>query len=689
MATDVFRSLDLDIQRLLVAGGGSAGGDEGLFRAKDGLDKLAAKVPALKTAVEQIDKVLGAKARAAATELLNLGAINLKLRAAQARPAVDAAALAPLPAAAALETLVPQHDLEQIVRALTTGETFTGQKINRRKVIEDAAERGVFQDLRLLDLWCRAVAEQSVGDIVAEKIVPKLGEAAAARIEAQFKKDGKATDARRLNCLVACRGAGARPLLDDALKSGSAPVRAAAVHGIARVDPEGVEAVACAAYEAEKKAQEVRTACVEVLASARGDRALGLLLGALRDAGDVQQAAIASLQSLKHPATTERVLALLTPEALDIKPYKAPKAKKGQKLTKAQQQAAQKEEQDALKQIGKKTDFVDRVCQVLGKRPGDAVVERLIELFKGHAMSEVRASAARALKETGDRRALLALIEKLGDSDDDIQELAVWAFFFLDTSTAYQRALPYFDDKAIATKEGKAIASTLYSEISGDGYHLSSQYEEDEEDEEGGEKAEKKDSPLAFRKDPRWAELALRLVQVKGFESDSISIFGNLRDKRAIEPLFEQLKKGTWASGAADALVKMGDRSIIPRLVEALGLKASQGAAIYALGEMKAVEAVDRLCELLAKDGSETSQLFDALSKIGDKRAAIPVAKALLFKSVNSYPYQAIQALRALDDAACVPHVQEAIKKAKKSKNTWIINQYEELITYLERDRKL
>lgn len=739
MAQDIFRTFDQDLQRLLAAGSGSAAGDEGLFKAKDGFDKLAARVPALAAASEQVGKVLGAKGRAAASELLNLSAMNLKLRGAQAKPSAEGE-LAPLPPMAPLETGTPQHDLEAIHRALTSGTLPSGKKINRQRTIEDAAERGVIRDLRLLDLWVRALGDASIGEQVAEKVIPQLGEAAAARIELQFNLLGKTADARRLECIVAIRGERARALVERCLKGPEAAppapadekpvkgkkakkeapremsveVRAAAVRALEKVAPGEAEARARSFYQSEKN-QEVRAACVGVMGAGEGAETLEILMAALRDSGDVNEAAVAALQRFRHASTTERVLALLTPELLDIKPYKAPKAKANQKLTKAQTQANQKAEQQAQRAIAERSELVERVIRVLGKRPSTAVLDRLIELFRKHPIESIRQAAGEALKASGERRALEILVERLNEDDYEMESLAVWAFFHLDMATVFERMQPYLTEQALANKKGLATAKKLLEEISGSGYYLEQAVEEEKEEdkEEGKEEdlaalvgaadteaddqdarwqereAARKMALFPFRRDPRWGAVALRLLGHKDLASTLANILGNLKERKAVDPLLELLRKDQGSGDAALALVSIGDRAVIPKLIELLPLKGPRPCVIGALGSLKATEAVDKLCELLSKEADEKYQIFEALQHIDDKRAAVPVAKALMLKSVNSYPYQAIRTLRQLDDPAVVPHVQEAVKKSKKSKNAWLVSQYEELITYLERDRKV
>ncbi|MCU0656017.1 MAG: hypothetical protein MUF64_12390 [Polyangiaceae bacterium] len=729
MAHDLFRAFDQDLRRLLLAGSGSAPADEGLTRAREGFAALAPKVPALGAVVTQIDRVLGARGRSAASELLSLGALNLRLRGAQARP-IGGGDLEPLPPAAPLDSSTPQHDLEVIHRALTSGVTLHGKKIHRPRVIQDAVERGVFRDLRLLDLWVQALGDPTLGDLVATQILPELGEAAAARIERQFNPRGKSADARRLRCIVAIRGEAARPLVEACLKATEAPaegearkgrqkggeremsveVRAAAVAALEKVAPGEAEARVCALYTSEKN-QEVRAACVEVMGIGTRDSTLTLLLQALQeDSGKVTAVAIPSLQRFRHPDATRRLLALLTPEALDFKPFKAPRARAGQKLTRAQQQASQKEEQQALRSLAEKTERVGRVLQVLGARPSPEVIDRLIELFRRHPVEAIRQAAGSALQLSRDRRALEVLAERIDEEGHEIEALAVWAFFHLDLTTVFERMEPFLSDEALATKKGTSVARKLLQEISGAGYYLD--HVEDEPEEEappaGPEAIPGLDAPppdddgeqddqlytrkltrFPFRKDVRWGDVALRLLDHKELSPQAAQILGNLRDPRATAPLLAMLAERRHTGAAAQALQRINDRSILPALVALLSHKKLSPSVVHLLGVFRAREAVEPLCELLSHEHELSHLMYDALRRIGDPGAAVPIASALLHKGALSYPYQALRALHQLDNPAALPHLHEALKKAKKSKNAWVVRQIEELVAHLERDRKV
>ncbi len=735
MTQDLFGTFDQDLQRLLLAGSGATGGDEGLLRAQDAFGKLAAKVPVLAAAQAQIGKVLEARGRAAATELLNLGVMNLRIRGAQARPAAGEG-LEPLPPAAPLETSTPQHDLEAIHRALTSGVSFSGKKIQRYKVVEEAVERGTFRDLRLLDLWVKALTDPALGDRVAERILPALGEAAAARIERQFNPRGKVADARRLRCLVAIRGEAARPLVEACLQAPESPlplapvvasargkktarkkteqdtsveVRIAAVEALERVAPAEAEERACALYRTETQ-REVRAACVQVMGAGNRLTTLEFLLVALRDSSQVIPFAVKALQRFRHPKTTERLLAILTSETLDIKAPKTHRSRVGKKPTKTSQA-----ERKSLQDIQERTDFVCKVIHALSLRPSPEVLDRLIELFRNHPSPAIREAAGEALKASGEHRALEVLAERLDNEDPGI-DLAVWAFFKLDLNSVFERMQPYLTKQALSTDKGIALARRLLCEVGGVGYVLDEEDPDVEKDQGAQDENPLLDSSndqdpeqfkyrnrrknrYSFQNDPRWLDVSLRILEQTSWNmenrihrdliGDVVTILGNLRAPGVLDILLNLLRRNVCANSVAEAIFHIGDRSVIPGILALLRLQKPRIHAIQLLGSFKAKEAVDPLCALLANESIPANPIVEALGHIGEPRAAPIIAASLLRKDILSCPYQALHALRQLDNSQVIPSIQEALKKAKKSKKPWIITRYEELITYLERDRKV
>ncbi|MCS6899849.1 MAG: HEAT repeat domain-containing protein, partial [Polyangiaceae bacterium] len=537
---------------------------------------------------------------------------------------------------------------------------------------------------------------------------------------------------------VAIRGEAMKPLVESCLQAGdphisppldktlaygkkdrrkaepnaSVEVRTAAVEALEKVAPAEAEARACALYRAETQ-QEIRVACVQVMGIGEQDTTLEMLLEALKDTDDVSRAAVQSLQRFRHPKTTERVLALLTREVLDLKPYRPPRAKASRQISQAQQ-GQQKAEKKVLAIIAERSAWIRRAIQVLGRRPSPEVLDKLIDLYTHHPISVIRETAGEALKASGERRAMEVLIQHLDREGDATEALAVWAFFHLDLNTVFERMQPFLTEQALSTKKGLAIAAKLLAEISGDGQFLDMVEDDREESKkddtidadvipelEGDgtilEEEVRMAAPYLARKlarypfcqDPRWADVALRLLPRKELTGFCIGILGNLRDPRGRDPLLALLRRNIHPYDAAQGLFRIGDRSIVPNLIELLSLKGPRSAVIQLLGSFKAQEAVEPLCALLTEEIEGTNQIFEALRCIGDPRAASAIAAALCHKNIRTYPYQALRALRQLDNPAAIPSLQEAMKMLKRSKHSWLVSQYEELIHYLERDRKV
>jgi HEAT repeat protein len=718
VSKELFRALDRDVERLLVAGGGAAGADDGLMARRESLTKLGEKVPFLAKLAEQAGKVTGAKARAAATELLNLSAMNLQLRGAQAGPRAVEGETTALPRTAKLETPLPPFELEPLFYALTNSRPPGRDRggVKRTKVISSAVERGAVHDLRLIELWVAALADHGIGDAIVDEVIPKLGEASVPYVLAAYQPSGTAAAARRLRAIVGVRGAAARDLVDRGLEGGSLAVKAAALELLGRLDPPAAEAKALALLE--DKNQVVRKACVRGLAKAKSDAALEALLRALDDTDDVREAAVKVLGAFEHPRTTERLLGLLTPEALDVKPYKAPRAAKGavkaakravKKVVARRRGAASgpsKEERDAMRAIEKKTEFAAAVMAALGPRPlAPATLERLAPVFRQHAVERLRVAAGESLLRSRDPAALGVLVEGLTSDVYELKMIAVNAFFRLDPASVAERARPYFKKSALDEKPGPSRAELILEELATPGYHLDDyehffddkkRYERDDDDDDGGDDDDDDDDDANERRrrappiDAAWVDVllpALKHEKASKFHELYESL-GRTRDPRVVGPLGALFEHGKgYESSIADALVRAGGESTIPLFLKALADKRTRAAAASALGELKAARAVDPLIKLLEKAPSDDDPIVGALGQIGDERAA-PALVAHLDKLKNKYPGHVLRALRKLDDPSIVPALKAKAEKVRKAKSKgWLAGQYEELVTHLERDR--
>lgn len=710
MSKELFRALDGDVERLLVAGGGAAGADDGLMARREALAKLGEKVPFLAKMAEQAGKVAGAKARGAATELLNLSAMSMQLRGAQAGPRPVEGALGALAETAKLETPLPPFELEPLFYALTNSQPPGRDRggIKRNKVIASAVERGAVHDLRLIELWIAALRDNGIGDTIVEDVIPKLGEASVPYVLAAYDPKGNAPDARRLRAVVTVRGAAARELVDRAFDEGSLAVKASALELLGRLDPPAAEAKALALIE--DKNQVIRKACVRGLAKSKSDPALEALLKALDDTDEVREAAVKILGAFEHPKTTERLLGLLTPEALDIKPYKAPraaaaakKATKAVKRTATRRAAApSKEERDALRNIEKKTEYAVAVMEALGPRPlTPPTLERLVPVFRQHAIEKLRVAAGEALLRSRDPKALKVLAEELTSDVYELRMISVNAFFRLDPTNVPARAKEFFGEAALKDKKGPDRAELILEELATPGYHLGDyehyftdkkkrdddEDDDDDDDNDDDESTPKKEEPAL---DAAWVDVllpALKHPKASKFH-ELYEALGRTRDARVVKPLSQLFETGKGNEHSiADALVAAGGKAAVPLFLKALADKRTRDAAASALGDLKAPEAVDPLLKLLQKAPSDDSTIVGSLGQIGDKRAAAPLVE-YLDKLKTKYPGYVLQALRRLDDPSVAPALKAKAEKVKKVKSkAWIANQYEELINHLERDR--
>lgn len=712
MSKELFRALDADVERLLVAGGGAAGADDGLRARREGLAKLGEKVPFLAKMAEQAGKVSGAKARAAATELLNLSAMSAQLRGAQAAPRPAEGEPGALAKTAQLETPLPPFELEPLFYALTNSQPPGRDRgsIKRNKVIASAVERGAVHDLRLMELWVSALRDNGIGDTIVEEVIPKLGEASVPYVLAAYDPKGAAPDARRLRAITAVRGAGARELVAQGLEGGSLAVKSTALELLGRLDPPAAEAKALALIA--DKNQIVRKACVRGLAKATSDAALDALLGALDDTDEVREAAIRVLGKFEHPQTTERLLALLTPEALDIKPYKAPRAAKGVTKAPAKRTATRRavakvstEERAAMNAITKKTEYAVAVMQALGPRPlTPATLDRLAPVFRQHAIEQLRVTAGEALLRSRDPKAMTVVAEELTSDVHELKMLAINAFFRLDPASVAQRAKPFFTDAALKEKPGPDRVELILEELATPNYHLSDyehffndkdkkaeEEEEDDTDSSDDDASDDQPKKLGPALDGAWVELLLPLLKHPKASKfhELYESLGHTRDPRVVKPLTAAFETGKGhESSIADALIEVAGPAIAPSMLQGLGDKRTLDAAATALGELRHAAAVDPLIKLLEKGSTAESTIVHSLAQIGDKRAAPAVVARLDKVKAGSYPGYLLRALRKLDDPGVVPALKAKGEKLKKVKSrAWLANQFEELINHLERPR--
>jgi hypothetical protein len=513
MPKETLALLDRDAERLLFAGAQVARGDADLDARRQKLAPLGAKAPAIARVVEQVEKVQKAAGKAAVTELLSLSALMAQVRGAQAAPAPAAGDLVPLPAAEPVESPLSPTELLSLVNALTV----SGKA--RPRIIRDAAERGAIRDLRLLPFCVQALSDPAVGHVVGDELLPRLGRTVVPELRATLRiENGKELDARKLRVLAAILKDEVKPLLATAIEKGSPELRRTGIAELGALDPAGAEPVALRLLA--DRSVEVRKAAVEALALGTTDATLDALVKAFATAPDLRGEAGSSLAHLAHPRTTERAVALLTPELLSLANLKLPKADTPSK----------KKANEALeREHAEKVAFLSAVLDLLAERKDRRdTAETVLGVFQGHKVKEIKNAAARALLKSGYDKAFDELAPSVYEADWQTQDGFVEGVLKQDAAHAFDRLGRFLDPAGFKSKNHVAFAGRILETIEGH----SEEDEPDEDAEEDDDKPEVK-PPSFLQKDPRWVDATILLLDQKELHDAALDVLAKAQTDRA------------------------------------------------------------------------------------------------------------------------------------------------------------
>lgn len=549
MPRETIRRLSDDTERLLVAGAHLAQGSADLARDKEALGNLIAKLgakapPVFAKLVEQIDKTTKAKPSEQAAELLTLMTSVAQVSAglAQLAPAEGNEPIAPAPE---VQTPCNAKDLYALHDALVV----SGQ--GRMEKINDAVERGDVADLRLVHAVVQAMGDTYVGEKVSDDVAPKFGRAIVDPVRAKLRFPGKTADGRRLRALVAVEKAGARELVEQAIREGSPEVREAALDALAdhMTGVPEFEAIALgilvdgsAGPKTKERSGGVRRAAVRALGGYSSDKSLELLLEAIQDERTAW-AASEALGKSTHPKVVDRLLELLTKAAADAK---AP-VKKTDKAGVKKQEDAKKLGQLVLGALAEHDD--PRVPRA---------ARELVDLFGE--------SAAEAVVRHGKPDEQRAVADLLAGDDAELFRVAVKAVKNLPADESFERLLKVLRAKDRDGKLGKARVSAIeYEEVAPSG---------DKWVEALVKLVKDADSPeccidlLGATKDARAYAPLLAIVE-KGKGNAvyrAMTALGELGDKRAIDPLLARLKTGSYGWRVQSAVVELADESTVDKV---------------------------------------------------------------------------------------------------------------------------
>ena len=272
-----------ETRRLAIAGSGLASGDFRLKKLIAPLEKAETKAPVFGKVAGAIENVVESNNETSARALLELGTLVTAILYTQGKTGADGK----LKSIETSELCIPTANssarvLKPLIEALTT----TGS--GRTEIIEDAFERGVFKDLRLVKPARAAIDDVygEIGDFVCDNVLPLYGQAILPKLRASFDVKGKAGHVRRLKLLHKLDPGGTGELVETALESGSKEMKIAAISCI----KDSKSHLPYMLEQAGAKAKDVRRAAFCALARFTGNNVVDSFIKALSGA-DVELAA--------------------------------------------------------------------------------------------------------------------------------------------------------------------------------------------------------------------------------------------------------------------------------------------------------------------------------------------------------------------------------------------------------------
>jgi HEAT repeat protein len=413
MPQQQLRDLIADVDRLLVAGGNAAPGDENLRRRARTLTELGEKVPALAQIAGSVQRVVDAPPKRATAALLDLLVVVRQVRSSLAAAGSDGAA-EPVPAAVGWGTATSTRDLYPVF------ETVTQAGSGRADALDQALERKTVLDLRLVGPLLQLLDSDNphLPDRVAERVLPAFGKALVPDLRRNLDLKGTRCDARRLWALGKIDPAAGKDLAVTALVEGNWVLQVQALKSLAELDPSAAERLALDLV-GDKTVRQVRAAALACLGQSRSGPALEALLGALPEADVIWEGGAAALATMPHPQATKRLLDDLQATLAEIETLVPPRGKRKPAKPAAQAKAEVLRLDRACKRAG-------RVMEVLVKRGDPRGVEITLSLLK-HRMPELKHQAGDALTALGPnaKAAVPVLTKALADPDGDVRNHAV------------------------------------------------------------------------------------------------------------------------------------------------------------------------------------------------------------------------------------------------------------------------
>jgi HEAT repeat protein len=593
MSRELLQALIADADRLLVAGGSVATGDEGLRRREKALRDLGGKVPVLAQVAENVNRVLNAGPKQTPAAVLDLVVVAQQLRFSLAAVGADGP-LTPAEPSGPWATDTPTRD------ACALKEALDERASGRLEKLKDALERQGAIDLRLVGPLMNLLDDGygELADLVAEGALPAFGPAVLPELRRQIDLQGGRADARRLVAICQTDAKAGTELCHTALRDGGPVLRIQALKCLGELEPAAAERVALLLLGGEqpphvpeeegdgtgprptpKANRELRAAALSALGKSRNPSALAALVAAATDVEDVWNAAAAALRTLPQPKTAARLVEELRAALANVEAVRGAKNNVPAGKAKPKGKAATPRSKD--QKLQRATEWACRLVEALGQRgsaPAVAAVRPLLE----HPVARLRLAAVSALGEMDDlaaREAAAALID-----DPAVWRAAVLAAWRLPARDRYERLAPLCEGlsspKPAAREHGEFVLMQFNQERVREPASGKGRAAGDWDPRWGDLLARHLDGPnpnrvahaLAVVRGPKAVPDLLRVLEasVKKGGYAVVEALAQLRAREAVAPLIELLGRQQWYYHIPHALRRIGDPDAIPPLKELL-----------------------------------------------------------------------------------------------------------------------
>jgi hypothetical protein len=280
MSLSLITDTAAEVHRLTIAGSALASGDFRLRKLLPQLESLGAKAPVFGRIAQGVKAVTEEPdAATAGRALLDLATLLTAIQYTQSQHGAEGE-FEPISSAVRswTPTVAGYRSLAAVVEALTS----TGE--GRLEVVQEAAGRGLFADLRLMQPAIMALGDRfgQLADFVAEQAIPQFGPVVVPLLKAGFDPKGGVSHARRLRALAAVDREEGRACARAALKGATKEVKVAAIAALAG-SKEDYETIVELSKD---RVHEVRFAAIQALGSIGDPQAVGLANEILLEAKD-------------------------------------------------------------------------------------------------------------------------------------------------------------------------------------------------------------------------------------------------------------------------------------------------------------------------------------------------------------------------------------------------------------------